>query len=466
MKNIAFILLTAVMLTACTANFEEINTNFNQAEEVSGALLLPTVIFDYANLAVNRNFDFGNTMGQYAANYEFNAVDIYQFTSDGRYWGIYSILQDVKDIETFGMENEDVNYEAIAIILRSLGISQLTDVYGDVPFSQATQAADGVLTPAYDTQESIYNAVMDDLKRASDLIDVNATVAGDNLFGGDMDAWKRFANSLRLRMLLRSSNAQDNKVAMQEIVDNSSQYPVFESNDHHAVYQYSGSLPDISPYSLGVGRDYDYYLGVPTTHLINTLLDLDDPRLQEWFDPKAGTTDYIGTAPGQTIGDIGRPGDFASKAASFFNISDKITGIFLSASEVQFILAEAVQAGMITGDAKTYYENGVSLSFDQWSVDMPADYLTTTAPYSDSDETLATQKWLSLYNNSVQGWLDWKRTGLPSFIQAGPGNVNGDKIPVRLMYPALEQSVNGSNYQDAASNIGGDDINSRVWWDK
>ncbi|MEO1451331.1 MAG: SusD/RagB family nutrient-binding outer membrane lipoprotein, partial [Bacteroidota bacterium] len=97
-------------------------------------------------------------------------------------------------------------------------------------------------------------------------------------------------------------------------------------------------------------------------------------------------------------------------------------------------------------------------------VSMPADYLESTAPYSP--EALAVQKWLSLHHNTLQAWLDWKRTAQPAFITAGPGTINNDQIPVRLMYPALEQSVNATNYQAAAARIGGDNINSRVWWDK
>ncbi|MGB0521826.1 MAG: SusD/RagB family nutrient-binding outer membrane lipoprotein [Flammeovirgaceae bacterium] len=465
MKKIVFICLT-LLATACTDGFDELNTNSNQAETVNASLLLPTVIIDYADLMVNQNYSFGNTIGQYATNYEFNDIDIFNWTSDDRFWPIYSILQDVKDIELVAQSTGHVNYEAIAIILESFGISILTDVYGDVPYREATQAIDGIFTPKYDEQQAIYQELLAELARANELIDVDGTVNGDILYGGDMMKWKKFANSLRLRLLLRSSKAQDNSAALQAIVNNPTQSPIFESNADNADYQYSGDLPDLSPLSTGRGRAYDYYLGIPTTHIIDRLKANNDPRLEEWFDPKAGTTEYLGTAPGQSIGDVGRPDEFSSKAAAYFDVANKISGIFMTYSEVSFILAEAAESGLITGDAKTYYDAGVSASFDQWGVTMPADYLTSTAPYDANTEVLAIQKWLSLYHNSLQGWLNWKRTGLPSFIAAGPGTVNDGKFPVRLMYPALEQSVNNQNYTAAAANIQGDNINSRVWWDK
>lgn len=467
MKNIALLLLLCTcVLASCTDNFEEINTNGNQPETVTGALLLPTALFDLADLGVNQNYGFGNTIGQYSANYEFNDLDLYDWTSDGRYWGIYGILQDVADIEDFGVRTGNANYEAVGIILRSYGVSVLTDVYGDVPYTEASRADEGIFAPAYDEQSAIYNNILTELKRASDLIDTNGSLSGDLLYNGDMTNWKRFANSLRLRLLLRSSDVQDNGTAMREIVDNPDRYPVFASNDQHAVYQYSGSLPNLSPYSAGRGRAYDYYLGIPTDHLIDLLKANNDPRLQAWFDPKPATTEYLGTAPGQNLGDVGRPGDFASKAASFFNDPAKLNSPWLTAAETQFILAEAAEKGLIDGDAKTYYDRAVTLSFAQWGLEVPADFLATTAPYSADTEVLAEQKWLALYHNSVQGWLSWKRTGKPSFITAGPGTVNGGKVPVRLMYPAIEQSVNAANYRAAADGIGGDNINSRVWWDR
>ncbi len=137
-------------------------------------------------------------------------------------------------------------------------------------------------------------------------------------------------------------------------------------------------------------------------------------------------------------------------------------------SELNFpYLAEASQRNLITtGAAQSYYNTAVEASFKQWNVIMPTDYLTVTAPYSATTEVLYTQKWLALYHTGVESWLDWKRTGKPSFIKAGPGAKNNGKIPRRIMYPSLEQSVNAQNNNDALQKMGGtDDINAKTWWD-
>lgn len=265
---------------------------------------------------------------------------------------------------------------------------------------------------------------------------------------------------------MRTSNVQDVSGTLSQIVNDPATYPIFENNTDNAIYDFTGNLPDISPISAGRGRAYEYYLSIPTTHLVNILVDLNDPRIDEWIDLN-DLPEYLGVAPGQTLGNIGRPGEFSQRNPAYFDESGKVDGIFMTFSELNFLLAEAAEKGWINGEAKSYYETGVQASFDQWGVAMPENYLSEAAAYVEGDlEQIATQKWLALWQNSMEAWFDWKRTGFPSFIQAGPGNVNSGQVPVRLMYPSIEQSVNADNYNDAASSIGGDHINARVWWDQ
>ncbi|MEL6536716.1 MAG: SusD/RagB family nutrient-binding outer membrane lipoprotein [Bacteroidota bacterium] len=462
MKKLFLFALIAWSLWGCET-FEELNTNRNEPESVSGDLALPTVIFELSNFVVNQSYWFGENVSQYTATYEQRAYDEYNWTSDGTYWALYDIIQDAQVVGDFGKENELVNYEAIAIILKAYMFSLITDVYGDIPFTEANQAAAGIIAPAYDTQESIYQALLAQLEAANSMIDTDGTVNGDILFQGDMLRWKQFANSLRVRLLMRASSVQNVGAALTSLLNAPDTYPMFASTDDEAAYQYSGALPDISPYSNGVGRLYNYFLGVPTTHFVRELQTNDDPRIHEWLGVSADAGAFVGVVPGLNLSEVGRPNEFASKDTSFFLEPAKIKGIFMTYAELNFLLSEAAMEGFITGDPAEYYARGVQASFDQWGVSMPADFTSTTAPYSQ--ENLYTQKWLALYHCGAQGWLDWKRTGQPDFIQAGPGTRNGGQVPVRLMYPALEQSVNASNYETAASRIGGDNINSRVWWD-
>jgi len=459
--------MALLVFSACTEDFDAINTNPNNPENASEALLLPTAIFDLTNIMVNETYGFGDIIGQYGARYEFNDLDIYRWQSDDRFWSpMYAILQNVKDIKEIAQENGNANYEAVALILESYIYSVITDTYGDVPMSEANRTKEGIITPVYDAQQDIYTRIFDKLETANTIINMSEAISGDLLYNGNMLQWKKFANSLRLRLLMRISDVQNVTNDMNSIVSNPSKYPIFESNSDNAIYEFSGSLPNVSQVALpGGGRDYDYYLLIPTTHFINLLNTNNDPRLELWVSPKAGTNDRtLGVAPGQALSDIGRPADFSRRSTAFYESATLIQGIFMTYSEVNFLLAEASEKGYITGAAKGYYDTAVAASFEQWKVPMPANFLTTTVPYDAATDRLYEQKWLALYHTGIEPWFDWKRTGKPSFIQAGPGNLNGNKVPVRLRYPSLEQSVNKANYDAASSAMGGDDINSSSWW--
>ncbi len=468
MKKIIYLVVALIVFSACTEGFENINTNPNNPEEASENLLLPTVIFDVTNTMVNESYNFGDIIAQYGARYEFNDLDIYRWQSDDRFWSpMYTILQNIKDIKNIADANGNANYKAVALILESYIYSVITDAYGDAPMSEANRAEEGIIAPVYDKQEAIYTKLFENLEKANEIIKMSETISGDLLYNGNMLAWKKFANSLRLRLLMRISTVKNVSAELSSILNNSTKYPIFESNADNAIYEYSGSLPNISQVALpGGGRDYDYYLLIPTNHFINLLNTNNDPRLNLWVSPKEGTNDKtIGVTPGQSLSDIGRPADFSRRATAFYESATLIQGIFMTYSEVNFLLSEASEKGLISNNtAKNYYDMGVTASFEQWKVPMPSDFLSVTIPYDATTDLLYEQKWLALYHTGIESWFDWKRTKKPSFIKAGSGNINGDKVPVRLKYPSLEQSVNKTNYDAASSAMGGDEINASSWW--
>jgi len=138
-------------------------------------------------------------------------------------------------------------------------------------------------------------------------------------------------------------------------------------------------------------------------------------------------------------------------------------------SETQFALAEAVVKGFISGDANTYYQNGITASFEYYNTEVPADYFTrsTIALDGSADDLtkIMTQKWLSLISVGHEAWFNVRRTGIPN-LMAGPDNFNEGRYPVRYLYPESEQATNNVNYQEAVERIGGDNINSKGWWEK
>ncbi|WP_369766168.1 SusD/RagB family nutrient-binding outer membrane lipoprotein [Flavobacterium sp. WC2429] len=464
-KIILFILLLSVSIS-CTDGFEEINTNKNQPTVSQPKQLLPNVIFNLANNNVSNSFNFGDIVAQYGGNYEYNELDIYNWGADNRFWGMYKWLNDIYDIKKQAILLNNKNYEAISLVLETYTMSLITDSYGYAPYSEASKGEEGILKPKYDSQEEIYTQLLLNLDKANTLIDTKTKVEGDLLYGGDMLKWKKFCNSLHVRLLMRISNKINVSVKLNDIVSKPAEFPLFQSNADNANYVYSGSFPNISPMSDGINRLYGYNIVIPSTNLVNTLIKNNDPRLAEWIDPIVGTTNHLGLQPGLTLDQIGEPTKYSRRAEDYFYTKTKISSIFMTYSELNFLLAEASQRNLITsGSAKTYYDTAVEASFKQWNVIMPTDYLTTTAPYSATSEVLYTQKWLALYHTGVEAWLDWKRTGKPSFIKAGPGSKNNGKVPRRIMYPSLEQSVNAENNSEALQKMGSDDINVKVWWD-
>tara|TARA_R110000868_G_scaffold44106_1_gene147690 strand:- start:551 stop:1978 length:1428 start_codon:yes stop_codon:yes gene_type:complete len=463
-KIILFTLLLCVGIS-CTDGFEEINTNKNQPTASQPKQLLPNVIFKLANSNVSNSYDFGDIVAQYGGNYEYNELDIYNWGADNRFWGMYKWLNDIYDIKKQAIALNDKNYEAISLVLETYTMSLITDTYGYAPYIEAAKGEEGILKPKYDSQEDIYTQLLLNLDKANAIIDTKTKVEGDLLFGGDMLKWKKFCNSLHIRLLMRISNKVNVSIKLNEIITKPTEYPLFQSNTDNANYVYSGSFPNISPMSDGINRLYGYNIVVPSTNLVNTLIANNDPRLKEWIDPIAGTTNHLGLQPGLALDQIGEPTKYSRRAEDYFYTKTKISSIFMTYSELNFLLAEASQRNLIPGSAKMYYDTAVEASFKQWNVIMPTDYLTTTAPYSATSEVLFTQKWLALYHTGVEAWLDWKRTGKPSFIKAGPGSKNNGKVPRRIMYPSLEQSVNGENNSAALQKMGSDDINVKVWWD-
>ncbi len=140
--------------------------------------------------------------------------------------------------------------------------------------------------------------------------------------------------------------------------------------------------------------------------------------------------------------------------------------VIMSYAEVEFIKAELAQQGKISADAKVHYERGVKAAIEQWGAVMPADYFANPkAAYNGTLERIMLQKYYALFFNDYQQWFEYRRTGLP-VLPKGEGLMNNGRMPVRFRYPTTVQTSNNTNYQKAVASMGGDDINTKVWWEK
>jgi hypothetical protein len=497
------ILILFAGLTSCKKDFSEVNTNNNNPTGVTPDLLLSGVIKNMMERQVNEAWGIGNIVVQHHSKIQFVNEDRYGWSEKNDVWyTVYGNYRNLQNIFTEIGENTTNPYYGVSLILKSWMFSQVTDAYGDVPYSEAGKAKiGGIYQPVYDKQEDIYTGILADLKKANEVLATAGTsLSGDILYGGGASSiikWRKLANSLRLRYMMRISKKKNVNADMQAILGDPANNPIFENNGDNAELKYFAAAPNQWPmYGSRVGSFDEFRVSKTLT---DRLTALNDPRIKVFGRPTqasvaAGTPVIQGAPNGLNDVDalaynggvqgVSRVGyTFACLVCNDPNQAPPDPAapraLLMTYAELQFILAEARQKGMITtGDADAYYNNGITANFNYWqsivpsfynlNVAIPANYLTQTGVvYSGtSDEKLAKialQKWIALYFNGLEAWFDWRRTNMPAVIP-GPANLNNNKVPVRYIYPLAEQSLNGTNREAAVQRQGNtDDLNTKMW---
>jgi hypothetical protein len=481
---IATILALGLVVAGCDTRFEDVNTNPNEPEQVTPDLLLPNVIRSSVNTSVNTAHTTGNLVMQHVSKVSFaTEIDRYDWSGVGYWEEFYDDLRNVQDMIRIAREQDNPNYEGVGLVLKSWIFSMLTNAYGDIPYSEALSVQDGTDTPAYDSQEEVYRGLLSDLEQANSLIDPGsgASIQGDILYQGDLLKWKKLANSLRLRLLMRLSEKKDDidmdvEGTFETIVNNPSQYPVFEANEDNAALEYLGSRTNQWPRNTSrVGTFRTYRMSKTLT---DTLKTFGDPRLSVFADTtvasNAGNCEnletYVGVPNGLTDDasneyNGGRDCQSSLNTTRYFEEPNAAKGLVMTYAEVLFLKAEAAQRGWISGDVQTYYEDGITASMNQYGQEVPSGYLSQPGVQFDANEAeklIGTQKWIALFYTGMEGWFNWRRTGYPD-LEPSEENVNQDQIPVRFRYPESEQALNNDNYQEAVERQGPNNINTEMW---
>lgn len=480
MKKILFTILMASSLVAihsCGRDFEEINTDTSKILNPSVGSLLAPVQLEMSTYNYKRANDYTFDVMQSALDFpnEGNTYSRYYLTeaSGTGFWNTsYKWLKQVRDMRIAAEKENDKNYLAIAKVMNAWIYSNLTDAFGDIPFSEALKMEEGIMKPKFDKQKDIYTALLNDLKEANSLFDTTKKLSEIDLFYNANNSndgilqWKKFCNSLSLRLLTRSLNKNGDlnvHARIQEIVNNPTVYPLFTSNTDSAVLSLSG----IAPYLPPVARPQDFTTGrAAGEFFIDEMKKNNDPRMSMFFstakDLATNTSiGYKGAPSGYQLGTV-----FSYQPSNLNqNLAKAPMKILLMTySELQFILAELSFKNIIGGNTETYYKNGVTSIIEQWGAVVPANYFTNTnVGYNQSLERIMLQKYLSLFFVDHQQWYEFNRTGLPMLPNNG-GLMNDGKMPKRFMYPPNAKVMNPENYQNAAQAIGGDNINTKLWW--
>ena len=477
MKKILWLCaLPALLLTACTKHIDKYNDETkNPAVVPAGTLLANStvnLVDGLASASVNTNV-FRFTTKQWAmttyqdeAQYDFFIRRINDAWWTRMYRDVLADLNNAIGVVNALPEVEidaatRANQLAVIDITEVLTYSILTTTFGDVPYTQAL-AVDSIVFPAYDDAAAITTDLINRLTN-----DIAAITPGsdgfsedqDLLGGGDMAKWVKFANSLKMRIGMTLADLDP--AAAQAAIE-SAEAGALTSSDDDIILTYLDAPPNSNPLydDIVLGQRGDY---IASEELMNNLIANNDPRKTQFF-----TTNNAGEYVGGVVGRVNPLSDYSppSEKVSVANAPYAV----LDYSEVEFLRAEAIERGFsVTGTAAEHYENAIRASIVYWGgTDAEADtylgqptvaYATATGEWK---EKIGTQKWLAFYNRAYESWLEFRRLDFPAFSLA-LNAISG--YPNRLTYPANEQQVNGGSYTSAAAKIGGDEVETKLFWD-
>ncbi len=537
-KTVIYAALTAVLFsTSCGEKYlDEINTNPNAATATN---LNPNYLLTDGQLTF-ANTGYGELLYESTAiqalastfNYYGNGDKYVNTSGSTGYQGVLfsqgytalSRLQQAIDIATAqqasaaaGTPNatQYVNTIAISNIMKIMIFQRITDTYGDIPFSQALQATQGVTTPQYDKQQDIYPAMLTQLQTAiNSLSATGATASGDLLYGGNVTQWKKLGYSIMVRVAMRMTKV--NPTLAQTWTEKAAAAGTLASIADDALVRGDASYGDTQNATTNALLTTDDFREVKWSKtLIDYLRTTGDPRLGAVAEvPKNGAANNANQSlpgnndPAVQLGlpngydltggayDIRKRADYPGGTGSTDSlavlgkysrprlqvyIQRTAPNFLLTYAGTELLLAEAASRGWSVGaTAATHYANGLrgamqslaqmstaaTISAADIDTYVAAHPLDTAAPLKQINE----QYWLetSTTFNFIEAWFNWRRSGYPALVPVNyPGNVTGGTIPRRLPYPATEISNNPAGYAAGVADLnGGDKLTSRVWWDK
>lgn len=495
-------LLAVISLGSCNKGFLELNTDPTKTKDAYPQQLMSNALIQSTSINMNRNRGFNNELMQVSVSigdgeYKVFRYDFRRSWSDYLWSGHFLNMANYKDMYTKALTEVAFNtsYQGISMILQAWTNSILTDTYGDVPYSQATLGRDSLLfEPKFDRQQDIYMDMLHKLDSANTLLKVNTSIdpLHDPVYKGVTANWRKFGNSLYLRLLLRVAHKAETKdyaqAKIKEILEtNKSNYPIIANNEESAILRWTGEGAYISPFMTT--RVQDFRATALAKFFIDFLRDSNDPRLNI---PEYGTNgiNRWGIAP--VSGNFeGVPSGYAagnedySKMSYFYSADqnagvnsmqkEPMTGMIMNFAEVEFIKAEAMLKGYISGDPSVPFYSGAESSIKLWIPTWPGvikDHLAASDIDWDNNDTfegkmerIHKQKYFALFLVDLQQWFEYRRTGHP-VLPKGDGLKNNGEMPARMQYPVYVQSSNPTSYKDAVAQQGPDAINTKMWWQK
>jgi hypothetical protein len=508
-KLIKILSIVPVLLlsVACDNGFEEMNVNPNASVNV-----IPEYLFTNAQLnAVNVNYvggaylTIGQSMQHFATYKEVPAAGdkYFNFSYSTSTWNAFSgaVIQLAQVIDKVRDTPAAINKLAVARIWRAYLFHRLTDLYGDVPYSDAAKAlSDKNYSPTYDTQEFIYGDMLNEIESAIQSFDPAQPTFGssDLIYGGDIIKWKKFGYSLMLRLGMRLTEVNVSKA--EEWVKKAIAGGVIKDDTDLALIAYVDGSQTASRNFIASGLlSTDYVTpggdNVEGGKFAKTLID----HLKNTGDPRLNVISIVWVQNGATyVADTttalqqGMPNAAYNSLPSNFNsfsepnpatvLKYNAPLIVMAPPEVHLLLAEAALRNWYDGATPgASYNAAVKSAMRQWTLfgsagviseARVAKYLANNSlaagSFDEQMKQIQTQKWVCLFlEDEYEIFSNWRRTGYPSLQPTNyPGNLTGGKIPTRFVVPDSELIYNAENYYNAVDRQGGtNNLSSVVWWD-
>ena len=488
MKSFIFILVAIFGLTGCK-KMENFQTNPNAVSQPVASTLLTDLeknLFQFSDIvSISSNegaFYIAMAVAlQYQVGFSSHSLLGGAYTWNTNTTSEYLQITDAQAM--ISSSGDNTGYVALAKLFMAINYYSLTNKFGDVPCSQALQLTSNIKTPVYDPQKDVYKTILADLDTANNLLASNlGKVKGDFIYNGDLTKWRKFVNSFRLRVILSLSNKagdadMDPVPLFNAVMNNPSQYPLFQSNADNA--QITTTL--VVPYPLYNNPEYVYYgMAKP---FIDSLRLYQDPRIIHWASITNAASNaglsvndynaYDGLQPDSSMSYNTTHAAVASGIKSnYFSDPSYEPNLFMGYSEVNFIVAEGIARGWWLDDASAqiYYNQGITASFSYYNIPQNAIDLYLTGPHVVYNPSIGLKQILfqryiaSVYNSGYEPYFSQRRTGYPAMAVAGSG-VPTHQQALRWKYPVSEYTLNGINVKAAVARQYplGDIITEKMW---
>lgn len=479
-----------MVFTACQKRFDAVNTDPNNSTITATSFLLTNAQKAMMDYTWDEWFNGrrGNQLAQYWASNQYSNESRYALRVNvtNNYWARFYArpLRDLEEIIRlnertpeayipFGKTNNQI---AIAKTLQAWLYQNITDCWGPIPFSQTFKPKEHPF-PKYDSQEEVYMgliAMLDDAIGKFD--DTDNSMKGDVIYNGNIAKWKKFANSLKMRVAMRMADVKPTEAA--KAITEAINAGVMTSNADNALFMYINGAPNNNPLAEDYKTRNDF---AASNIMVDELKRLNDPRIGLYYAPTASSNTFVGEVYGLTEAAAALTLDANISQRNAQVLAETAPGIFMDYAQVEFLLAEASARGIAgAGSAEAHYNKGITASMKYWDnastisanditsyiAQAEVDYTTLIASGKSWKEVIGRQKWIALYMQGIQGWAEYRRLDFGILQLPAGGVLDGTGIPNRMLYPTDEQTLNGKQYQAGVALLNGpDELSTKVWWD-